>query len=153
MAEIGEIIDKLKKDAPALIKDNLALARSELQPAAKHAGVGGGMFGGAGYVGLNALSLLFMAGGFGFGLLFASLWSWGPLLSACVGFVAMALVLLIIAGILALLGKGEIDKVEPPKATIAEAKATKDALAASIRRGQSAAVSGQTLTPNRSIRS
>ena len=42
----------------------------------------------------------------------------------------------IIAGIVALIGKGRIDKVGPPVQTIAEAKATMAALSDSVKRGQ-----------------
>jgi hypothetical protein len=142
MPELGEIITNLKQDLPALVKDNIALAQSEMKPAAKHAGIGGGMFGGAGYLALHAVSMLVIAGGFGFSLMYASLLGWGPLLSAAVGFASMAVLLLIIVAVLALLGKAQIGKIKKPEATIEEAKATQQAIVAALKRNPSPAITG-----------
>lgn len=129
------LVNNLVVDAKALMNDNVALAKAELAPTAKNAGIGGGMFGAAGYLALNAVSLLFMAGGVALGLLLAHLAGWGILASVALGFVIMAVVLLLLAGILAMVGKGRIKKVGPPKATIAEAKHSVETLKLSLKRG------------------
>ena len=131
-----DMINNIKTDAESLVKDNIALAKAEIQPAAKHAGIGGGMFGAAGYFGMNAASLLFMAGAFAFSLIFTKALDWSLPAAFALGFVCMAVVLLILAGILALLGKAQISKVQPPKAAIAELKTTVDSLKLSLQRGQ-----------------
>ena len=102
------LVNNIVVDTKSAAQDTVALAKAEIQPAAKAAGTAGGMFGAAGYLGASAASLLFMAGGFGFGLLFQHLFSWGPLAATALGFVSMALILLILAGILALVGKGKL---------------------------------------------
>lgn len=128
-------VDNLKVDTKSVVMDNIALAKAEVTPAAKAAGIGGGMFGAAGYLAANAASLLFLAGGVGFALWFSHLFGWGPLASVALGFVAMAIVLLILAGILALIGKGQLKKVKAPEATIQEAKVTAATLKQSLNRG------------------
>lgn len=134
---IGEIIASLKTDGTRMLEDNVALAKAEIQPMAKHGGIGAGMFGGAGYLGACAAALLFMAGGFGFAQLWDSLVEgFGTLTSLALGFVTMSLVLLILAAVLALLGKKEVSKVHAPEQTIAEAKASIAALGESVKRGQ-----------------
>ncbi|MEL4358320.1 MULTISPECIES: phage holin family protein [unclassified Luteococcus] len=117
-------VNNLVIDTKALLTDNIALAKAEVTPSAKAAGVGGGMFGAAGYLAANAASLLFLAGGFGFAKLFASLLDWSAIPAIALGFVTMAVVLLLLAGILALIGKSKMKQVKPPEKAIKEAKAT-----------------------------
>lgn len=129
------LLDNIKGDAQVITRDLPKLAQAEIKPAAKAAGVGGGMFGAAGYLGANAASLLFLAGAGALGAWFVHLFNWGYLAAAALGAVVMALILLIIAGILALLGKKQLEKVQPPKQTIAEAKATVNSVKASLASG------------------
>ncbi|GAA1391914.1 phage holin family protein [Luteococcus peritonei] len=129
------LVNNIVVDTKSAAQDTVALAKAEIQPSAKAAGTAGGMFGGAGYLGANAASLLFLAGGLGFGLLFSHLFGWGPIAASALGLVAMALVLLIIAGIMALIGKGKLKDVKPPKAAITEAKKTVETLKGSLQRG------------------
>ena len=79
------LVNNIVVDTKSAAQDTVALAKAEIQPAAKAAGTAGGMFGAAGYLGANAASLLFMAGGFGFGLLFQHLFGWGPLAATALG--------------------------------------------------------------------
>ncbi len=130
-----QLVDNIKGDAQVITRDIPKLAQAELKPAAKAAGIGGGMFGAAGYLAANAASLLFLAGAGAFGAWFVHLFNWGWLAAAALGAVVMAIILLLIAGILALLGKSQIKKVQPPKQTIAETKATVDSIKASLTRG------------------
>lgn len=128
-------VNNLVVDTKSAVNDNIALAKAEIAPAAKAAGVGGGMFGAAGYLGANAASLLFLAGGLGFGLLYSHLFGWGVLAASALGFVTVAVVLLILAGILALIGKKKLKDVQPPKQAIAEAKTTIDTVKRSLTNG------------------
>ncbi|MEL4503628.1 phage holin family protein [Luteococcus sp. H138] len=129
------VVNNLVTDTKAVVLDNLALAKAEVTPSAKAAGVGGGMFGAAGYLAANAASLLFLAGGFGFAKLFSGLLNWGPLPSIALGFVAMALVLLLLAGILAMIGKSKMKQVKPPEQAIKEAKVTAETVKQSLASG------------------
>ncbi|AZZ38663.1 phage holin family protein [Acidipropionibacterium jensenii] len=135
MSQLGDIIATLKSDGQSLVKDNIALAKAEIKPAAIHAGVGGGLFGGAGYLAINAATLFFLAGGFALSLWAEHLWDWSLLLSLVVGFGVLGVILLVLAGILALVGKWQVGKVEAPKATVAEAKQTVLSLKSSFQHG------------------
>lgn len=153
---IGDAVKNLRTDGQQVVNDLKALAQAEVKPIVKNAGIGGGAFGAAGYFAINAASLLFIAGGFAFSLIFLKAVGWGAVVSLLLGFICMALVLLAIAGILALVGRGAIKKVGPPKQTIAEAKATVETLKASVQRGQEtvaanslARAQGTELTPLR----
>lgn len=128
-------VNNLVIDTKSLVQDNIALAKAEVVPSAKAAGVGGGMFGAAGYLAANAASLLFLAGGLGFAKLFAGLLDWSAIPAIALGFVAMAIVLLLLAGILALVGKSKMKQVQPPKETIKEAKLTVASVKQSLNRG------------------
>ncbi len=66
------------------------------------------MFGAAGYFAMCGLALWGMAGGFGFGQLFG-----GASGGIALGFLIMGLVLFVIAGLLAFLGKTSISKAKP----------------------------------------
>lgn len=118
VSRASELIQLITADLKQVVTDEIALAKAELQPAGKFAGIGSGMFAGAGYFALNGLSLLFIAGALGLGRVFGAPTGW-----AAVGFVAMAVIVLIIAGILALIGKSNIDKIQGPEKTISNAKA------------------------------
>ncbi|GAB3625136.1 hypothetical protein GCM10027418_32230 [Mariniluteicoccus endophyticus] len=126
---VGDLVKLISDDVKTLVQGEIQLAKSELVPSAKNAGVGAGMFGAAGYLGLNAVSLLFIAGALGFAKLFDAPTGWIAL-----GFVSMAGVLLVLAGILALIGKGRIDKVKGPERTQAHAQATVDQVKAAVTR-------------------
>lgn len=132
------LVNNIVVDTKALAQDNIALAKAEVQPIAKNAGLGGGMFGAAGYLGINGVSLLFMAGGLAFGLLFQHVVNWGYLAAASLGFVAMAIVLFLIAGILAMVGKKKVDAVKDGAKNMQapnEAKATIEQFKTSAKAG------------------
>ncbi|HNV10162.1 MAG TPA: phage holin family protein [Propionibacteriaceae bacterium] len=138
--QVSEFIANITTNAKTLAQDIPALAKAEIAPAAKHAGIGGGLFGAAGYMAANAASLLFLAGGLALAKLFSWLAGWGPVVSVCFGFLAMALLLLILAAVFALIGKGQLQQVKGPEATIAETKATIAALSASVQNGKNVVV-------------
>ena len=56
MAEqpVGDIIKSITEDVKLLVRDEIELAKAELIPAAKNGGIGGGLFGAAGYFGICA---------------------------------------------------------------------------------------------------
>ena len=142
--QVGDVINNLKTDVPQMLNDNVALAKAELQPAAKHAGAGSGMFGTAGYFAMNALSLLFLTGAFALSLLFNAAVGLGILLSLIIGFAIMAVICLLVAGLLALGGLKQFKQVKKPEATIAEFQATVQTIGAAVKQGQQA-VNGNSL--------
>lgn len=133
---LGDIITDLKTDASALVKDNVALAKAELTPIAKNAGIGAGLFSAAGVLGLWALTLLLLCAAFALSLLAGRLFNLSLLLNLVIGFGTLGVLLLIVVSVLALVGKGRLAKVGPPTQTINEAKATIAALGDSVKRGQ-----------------
>lgn len=136
--QVGDIVKLIGNDVKLLVQSEVALAKAELVPSAKNAGVGAGMFGAAGYFAMNAISLLFLAGALGLARLFGAPTGWVAL-----GFVAMAVIILIITAILALLGKGKFDKVTGPEQTQAEALETIESVKLSLARANAEAKTGE----------
>lgn len=127
---VGDIIRNITNDVKVLVKDEVELAKAELVPSAKNAGIGAGLFGAAGYFGINALTLLYIAAALGLAALGLPTW---------LGFLIVAVVLLVIAGICALIGRGKVKQVRPPKATIDQANETVVALKGAVQRANAAA--------------
>lgn len=129
-SRLADITDGLKK----LSSSQLELAKAEITPAVKHAAIGGGMFGGAGAFAMHALWMLLIGAALAVGLAFdqfTSLTTWPAFV---LGFVTVGIASLLIAGILALLGRSQFRRVKKPEATIAELNATMQALTAAIKR-------------------
>lgn len=135
---VGDIVKLISDDVKTLVQGEVALAKAELVPSAKNAGIGAGLFGGAGYFAMNGLSLLFIAGALGFAKLFSAPTGWIAL-----GFVVMAVVTFLIAGILALVGKGRLSKVKGPERTQAHAQATIEQVKAAVARANADAKTGE----------
>jgi membrane protein len=116
----GELLSALSEQVSTLVRDEMRLARAEMSEAGKRYGVGAGMFGGAGLVALYGLGVLIAAAVLG---LAAALDAW---LAALI----VAVVLFAVAGVLALVGKKNVDKapsfpgnrVESVKADVEAAK-------------------------------
>ena len=115
---VGDTIDNLKTDGQKLVQDSKALVTAEIKPAAKHAGIGVGMFGGAGYFGIVGALLLWLCGAFAFSLMWQHIGNWDILLSLVVGFATMAVVLFILAGILALVARDRSLRSRPRPASL-----------------------------------
>ena len=101
---IGELLKQLSQETTTLVRQELELAKAEVAEKGKKAGLGAGMFGGAGIVGFLALGALTAA------LILAldtAMASW--LAALVVGVVYAA-----IAGGLALAGKGRVQEAAPP---------------------------------------
>ena len=128
---VGDVVKDIQNDIRSLVQNEVALAKSELVPSAKKAGIGAGLFAGAGYFAACAAALLFIAGSL-------AIWKWLDLPIA-LGFVIMAGLLLIVAGILGAIGYVLVQKVKGPKQTIAQAKTSVDAVKGAIKQGNAAA--------------
>jgi MFS family permease len=101
---VGELMRELSDQTTALVHKEIELAKAELRAKGKSAGIGAGMFGGAGIVGL-----------FAFGALTATLIL--ALATAVAGWLAALIVTAVygaIAGVLALQGKGKVQAATPP---------------------------------------
>jgi uncharacterized membrane protein YqjE len=103
-ASVAELVRQLSEQTTRLVRDEVELAKAELEQKAKNAGVGAGMFGGAGLFGLYALGALTAT------LILA-------LSTAVAGWLAALIVTVMyaaIAGVLALTGKGRVQRATPP---------------------------------------
>ncbi len=104
-ASVGELMQKLSQQTATLVRQELQLAQAELKQKGKRAGIGVGLFGAAGVVGLAAL------GAFVAALILALGEAVAMWISAFIVTAALALV----AGVMALIGKGQVAQATPPK--------------------------------------
>ena len=101
---VGELVQQLSQQTSTLIRQEMRLATGELQEKGKHAGKGAGMFGGAGLVALYGVGALIAAAIIGL----------GTVLELWIAAVIVGVVLLAVAGILALSGKKQVEQAGPP---------------------------------------
>jgi uncharacterized membrane protein YqjE len=100
----AELLKRLSDETTTLVKQELELAKAELQEKGKRAGVGAGMFGGAGLFGVAAFAALTACVIAALDLAMA-LW-----LAALI----VAVVYAAVAGVLALRGKQKVKEATPP---------------------------------------
>lgn len=133
-SDIADVIKNIQADVITIVKGEIELAKAELLPQAKSAGVGAGLFGAAAYVGLSGAALLFSGLAFWLSLGFQT-WFHLDLLPALTwGFVVMALVFLLVAGVLALVGRSRMS-FSAPEATVASAEASVAAVKGAVDKG------------------
>jgi Putative Actinobacterial Holin-X, holin superfamily III len=102
---LGELVQDLSRQTSTLIRQEMQLAQAELAEKGRHAGKGAGMFGGAGLVALYGVGALIAAAILGL----------ATVLEPWIAAAAVGVGLLLIAGVLALTGKKELDEAGPPK--------------------------------------
>jgi uncharacterized membrane protein YqjE len=102
---VGELVQELSQQTATLVRQEMRLAQVELQEKGKRAGIGAGMFGGAGLVALYGVGAVVAA------VIMLVATAIEPWVSALI----VGVVLLATAGILALLGKGQVEQATPPK--------------------------------------
>lgn len=126
---VGEIIKAISDDVKVLVRDEVQLAKSELIPAAKNAGIGGGLLGAAGYFGICALSILYFC--VAFALVEAGLKTW-------LAFLIVGVALLLVAAVLGGIGFMLVRRVKPPKRAITQATKTVNELKAAAQQALAA---------------
>ncbi len=100
---VSDLVQQLSAQTGELVRQELRLAQVEMQEKGKRAGIGAGLFGGAGLVALYGIGFLLAAAAM---LLATALEPW----------IAVAIVggaLLLLAGLLALTGKKQVDQAKP----------------------------------------
>ena len=102
---LGDLVQDLSRQTSTLIRQEMRLAQAELTEKGRHAGKGAGMFGGAGLVALYGVGALVAAAIVGL----------ATVLEPWIAAAAIGAGLLLVAGILALTGKKELDEAGPPK--------------------------------------
>jgi hypothetical protein len=103
-ASLGELLKQLSEQSSRLARQEVELAKAELAVKGKRAGIGAGMFGGAGAFAFYGLGALVAAAVLGL----------ATAVSAWLAAVIVAVVLAAIAGVLALVGKHEVQEATPP---------------------------------------
>ncbi|MCZ2837264.1 phage holin family protein [Modestobacter sp. VKM Ac-2985] len=106
-ASTGQLIGQLSDQLTTLVRDEIRLAQVEVGAKAKKFGLGAGLFGGAGLLGFLGLQVLVAAAVLALAL---ALPGW---LAA----VIVAVVLFAVAGVLALIGKKDVQQAAPPVPT------------------------------------
>jgi uncharacterized membrane protein YqjE len=101
---VGELLKELSTQTSTLVRQELELAKAEMAEKGKQAGIGAGMFGGAGLFGLLALGALTAC------LIAALATGMEVWLAALI----VAVVHAAIAGVLALLGRQKTREAVPP---------------------------------------
>jgi len=111
----AELVKTASEQISKLVRDELRLAQAELTRKGKHAGLGAGLFGAGGLVALYGVAALLAAV-----VLLLALVMPAWLAAALVG-----IVLLIIAGILAMIGRKQVQRATPvvPEDTVRSVKA------------------------------
>ena len=101
---VGELLKQLAEETSTLVRKELDLAKAELKQQGKEAGIGIGMFGGAGIAGLLALGSLTA---FVIALLATGMKVWVAALIVTAVWAA-------VAGVLALVGRNKVQQATPP---------------------------------------
>jgi uncharacterized membrane protein YqjE len=103
----SELVQRASEQITRLVRDEIALAKVELAEKGKHAGIGIGLFGGGGVLAIYGVGGLIAT-------LIIVLHLW---LSLWLAALIVTVALFVVAGILALLGKGQVSKAVPAQPT------------------------------------
>jgi nitrate/nitrite transporter NarK len=103
-ASLAELVKQLSEQSSRLARQEVELAKAELAYKGKRAGIGAGMFGGAGVFGFYGLGALVAA----------AILVLATAMTAWLAALIVAVVLAAIAGVLALQGKTKIQQATPP---------------------------------------
>jgi membrane protein len=102
---VGDLVQELTQQTATLVRQEMRLAQVELQEKGRRAGIGAGMFGGAGLVAIYGVGAVVAA------VIMLVATATRPWVSALI----VGVVLLATAGILALLGRRQVEQATPPK--------------------------------------
>jgi hypothetical protein len=136
---LGALFATASRDLSSLVRSEIELAKAEIRVDVKNGATGGAMFGAAGFLSVLAVILLSIAAAYGLVALG---------LHPGWAFLIVAGVYLLLAGVLALVGKKAISKVGPPERTIRTSKDTASFLK-SPRSDNGATVARSAPTPRR----
>ncbi len=138
LMDAGSTFQQIKASLAEFVSKETELAKAEVVPAAKQAGIGSGLFAGAGVLALHALWMILIAVVLAIAWLLNSVTDLGPWAAGTFAFIITAVFSLLVAFILVKLGQSRFKKVSKPEATITEARATLTAISDAVS-GDSAA--------------
>jgi len=101
---IGQLVQDLSQQTATLVRQELRLAQLEMQQKGKRVGVGAGLFGGAGLIAVLGLGALVAA----------AIMALATAVDGWLAALIVAIVLLVIAGVAALIGKNQVTEGTPP---------------------------------------
>jgi amino acid transporter len=120
---IGRLVADASRDISTLLRDEIALAKSELKVSIKAGGIGAGLFAAAAFLLLLAVIMFSVALAYFINLIFGLHLAW------C--FLIVFAVYVLIAALLAFIGIRKVKQVRPPERAIAQAQETKNVLSRS----------------------
>lgn len=106
-ASTGQLITQLTEQVSRLVRDEARLAQAEVAQKAKRLGLGAGLFGGAGLFAFLGLAVLVATAVLALDLV----------LPAWLAALLVAVVLFVVAGVLALIGRKDVAQGSPPVPT------------------------------------
>jgi MFS family permease len=112
---VGELVRQASEHVSTLVRAEVELAKAELSDTVKRGGIGGGLLAAAGVIGLFSVPFLFVV--LAEVLVAIGLWRWMSYLIVWVLF-------LVVAGVLALIGRAQLKKVRKPERTLETVKDT-----------------------------
>ena len=116
---IGRLVADASRDISSLVRDEIALAKTELKISVKAGGLGVGLFAVAAFIGVLAIIMLSIAIAYFINMA-------GILLAF--SFLIVFLIYLVIAGVLAFIGLKKVKQVKAPERAIHQAQETKNIL-------------------------
>ena len=115
---LGELLGEVSRDLSTLIRQEMELAKAEIKQTITRAGKGAGLLGGAGYAGLMAVFFLSIALWWALGYLVGNAWS----------AVIVAIIWGVVALILYLRGRKQLETVKGAPQTVETVKEFPDTL-------------------------
>jgi uncharacterized membrane protein YqjE len=112
---VGELVRRASENVSTLVRSEIELAKAELSTTVKRAGAGGGLLAAAVAIVLFSIPFLFVV--IAELLHFWGLWRW-------LSYLIVWVLFLLIAGLLALIGRSQLRKIHKPERTIKTAKDT-----------------------------
>ena len=101
---VGDLVRQLSEQTATLVRKEIQLAQVEIQEKGKRAGIGAGLFGGAGVVALYGVGALVAA----------AVLALATAVDAWLAALIVAVVLFAMAGVAALTGKKQVEQAVPP---------------------------------------
>ena len=112
---VGELVRRASENVSTLVRAEIELAKAELSTTVKRAGIGGGMIAAAGAILLFSVPFLFVV--IAEGLVALGLPRW-------LSYLIVWVLFLLVAAVLAVIGRSQLRKIQPPERTIRTAKDT-----------------------------
>lgn len=112
---VGELVRQASEHVSTLVRGEIELAKTELSGSVKRAGLGGGLLAAAAAVLVFSVPFLFVV--LAEVLVAIGLWRW-------LSYLIVWVLFLLVAGVLALIGRSQLKKVRKPERTLETVKDT-----------------------------